>query len=150
MINENYDDIAIFIASVYGIVKSFFIQQNNKKRLIKQSVEVMKTLEDVYLDKECVVHTKSVDVDTKSVDVDTKSVDVDTKSVVVDTKSVVVDTKSVVVDTKSVVVDTKCVDTSDNIMNDSWSVGYGIERVKIYHGHVTLGHSNDTSDDDDF
>jgi len=129
MINENYDDIAIFIASVYGIVKSFFIQQNNKKRLIKQSVEVMKTLEDVYLDKECVVHTKSVDVDTKSVDVDTKSV---------------------VVDTKSVVVDTKCVDTSDNIMNDSWSVGYGIERVKIYHGHVTLGHSNDTSDDDDF
>jgi len=137
MINENYDDIAIFIASVYGIVKSFFIQQNNKKRLIKQSVEVMKTLEDVYFDKECVVHTKSVVVDTKSVDVDTKSV------VVVDTKSVdVVDTKSVVV------VDTKFIDTSDNIMNDSWSVGYGIEGVKIYHGHVTLGHSNDTSDDD--
>jgi hypothetical protein len=120
MINENYDDIAIFIASVYGIVKSFFIQQNNKKRLIKQSLEVMKTLEDVktledmktledvYFDKECVVDTKSVDVDTN------------------------------------------CVDTSDNIMNDSWSVGYGIERVKIYHGHVTLGHSNDTSDDDDF
>ena len=119
MINENYDDIAIFIASVYGIVKSFFIQQNNKKRLIKQSVEVMKTmeyvktLEDVYFDKECVVDTNCVDVDTKSVD-----------------------------------VDTNCVDTSDNIMNDSWSVGYGIERVKIYHGHVTLGHSNDTSDDD--
>ena len=127
MINEDYDDIAIFVASVYGIVKSFFIQQNNKKRLIKQSVEVMKTMEDVYFDKECVV------VDTKCVD--TKCVD---------TKCV--DTKCV--DTESDDIVEKCINTSDNIMNDSWSVGYGIEGVKIYHGHVSLCHSNDTSDDD--
>ena len=140
MINEDYDDIAMFIASVYGIVKSFFIQQNNKKRLIKQSVEVMKTLEDVYFDKECVV------VDTKCVDT---NVVVDTESIVVDTKCVdtkCVDTKCV--DTKSDDIVEKCINTSDNIMNDSWSVGYGIEGVKIYHGHVSLCHSNDTSDDD--
>ena len=140
MINEDYDDIAIFVASVYGIVKSFFIQQNNKKRLIKQSVEVMKTLEDVYFDKECVV------VDTKCVDT---NVVVDTESIVVDTKCVdtkCVDTKCV--DTKSDDIVEKCINTSDNIMNDSWSAGYGIEGVKIYHGHVSLCHSNDTSDDD--
>ena len=77
----------------------------------------MKTFEDVYFDKECVV------VDTKCVD--TKCVD-----------------------TKSDDIVEKCINTSDNIMNDSWSVGYGIEGVKIYHGHVSLCHSNDTSDDD--
>jgi hypothetical protein len=143
MENEDYDNIAIFIASLYTNFKSIFTEKINKRRL-KQCHETqreIKTLEDVYFDTKCVVD------DTKCVVVDTKCVVVDTKCV--DTKCV--DTKCVVDDTKC--VDTKCLDIIHDIelydMKDSWSLNYGIESVKIYHGHVCLHHSsNDTSEDD--
>jgi hypothetical protein len=130
MENEDYDNIAIFIASLYTNFKSIFSEKINKRRL-KQCDEFLsefKTLDDVHFDKEC--------VDTKCDDTkcdDTKCVDTKCDDTKCD--------------------DTKCLDIINDVelydIKDSWSVNYGIESVKIYHGHVCLHNSsNDTSEDD--
>ena len=137
MENEDYDNIAIFIASLYTNFKSIFYEKINKRTLKQKCDETqreIKTLEDVYFDSEC-VETKCVE--TKCVE--TKCVE---------TKYV--DTGCTVNDTTCNDIYTTCdIVLKNTTMDDSWSVKYGIESVKIYHGHVSLhDYSYDTSDDD--
>jgi hypothetical protein len=160
MENEDYDNIAIFIASLYTNFKSIFYEKINKRTLKQKCDETqreIKTLEDVYFDSEC-VETKCVE--TKYVE--TKYIE--TRCTVNDTPC---DDNMKCDDTKC--DDTKCDDTGKTVndticddiyttcdivlknttIDDSWSVKYGIESVKIYHGHVYLhDYSYDTSDDD--
>jgi hypothetical protein len=155
MENEDYDNIAIFIASLYTNFKSIFYEKINKRTLKQKCDETqreIKTLEDVYFDFEC-VETKYVEtkcVDTKCVEtngnVNDRSSDDNTKCV--ETKYV--DTGSTVNDTTCNDIYTTCdIVLKNTTMDDSWSVKYGIESVKIYHGHVSLhDYSYDTSDDD--
>lgn len=155
MENEDYDNIAIFIASLYTNFKSIFYEKINKRTLKQKCDETqreIKTLEDVYFDSEC-VETKYVETECVETEcVETRCTVNDTPC---DDNTKCVDTKCD--DTGRTVNDTICDDiytTCDIVlknttMNDSWSVKYGIESVKIYHGHVSLhDYSYDTSDDD--
>lgn len=150
MENEDYDNIAIFIASLYTNFKSIFYEKINKRTLKQKCDETqreIKTLEDVYFDSEC-VETKYVEtecVETRCTVNDTPCDD-NTKCV----ETGCIDSGSTVNDTTCNDIYTTCdIVLKNTTMDDSWSVKYGIESVKIYHGHVSLhDYSYDTSDDD--
>jgi hypothetical protein len=104
----------------------------------------MKTLEDVYFDTD--KKRDDIDINTKCIDIDNLSSDNDAKCDDAKCDDAKCD------DAKCDDVYTTCdIVFKNTAMDDSWCVKYGIESVKIYHGHVSLqDYSHDTSSEDDF